>query len=296
VVRRLKREHQDPWDSGHPTQTRSEKRAMAKRKAATSSALVPISEGSLPDFGSKYGEQMALQRTSTPLTAGMPRIRSGQGMFLMPGAQHGVETFDAVALCALRVNRYHEGKYDPKNPTPPVCVAIARLGQHENAMAPDPGWPQVQSDSCLTCKRNVRGGQKECRNGIDVALVSADGGEIDWAKTAIWSHSISSTGIQPFGKMLGFLGEKKAPLFAAVLRFSSRQLDGKSYYTTVATPVAWLPSPAVDALGERVKEAESALLANAEPFVAAEAGEAETAGAKPPMRKAAAKPKGRSLR
>jgi len=270
---------------------------MARAKKTTTSALVPISEGSLPDFGSKYGEQMALQRASTPLTSGMPRIRSGQGMFLMPGAQHGVETFDAVALCALRVNRYHEGKYDPKNPTPPVCVAIARLGQHENAMAPDKGWPKVQSDTCLTCRRNVRGGQKECRNGIDVAIISALGnGETDWAKTAIWSHSISSTGIQPFGKMLGFLGEKKAPLFAAVLRFSSRQLDGKSYYTTVATPTAWLPAAVIGVLAERVKEAEAALLANAEPFVAVEANGDE--GAKPPMRKAqAGKSKtGRSLR
>ena len=40
----------------------------------------------------------------------------------------------------------------------------------------------------------MRGQQKACRNGIDLALVSAEG-EVDWGKTAILSHTISSTGI-----------------------------------------------------------------------------------------------------
>lgn len=259
---------------------------MAK-KSKTMSALVPITQGSLPDFGyAKYADHMAKQRASTPLTVGMPRIKSGQGLFLLPGSQVGSKTFDAVVLCALRANRWNSTAYDPKNPSPPDCVAMARLGQNENEMAPNQEWPKVQSDTCLTCRHNVRGGQKACRNGIDLALVAANDEEtIDWKTAIVAVHTISSTGIQPWGKVVGFLEEKKIPLFAAVMRFQSLQLDGKSYYTTVATPVATVQPEAADVIFARVSEAERDLLASAEPFIVSE----QEAAPPPARRKVAAK-------
>jgi len=273
------------------------KKRATKTKNGGTSALVPIGSGSLPDYGGRQSVYLSQQRISTPLTAGMPRIRAGQGFFLLPGSSAGVATFDAIVLCALRANRWREAKYDPKKPGPPDCVAIARLGQHENAMAPNPAWPKVQAESCLVCQHNTRGGRKDCRNGIDLALVSAQGeGEIDWAKTALVSHTISSTGIPPWGKTVAYLSEKKLPeIFALVLRF--RSIPEETWYVTVTEPVAYVPPHIVDALAKRVPEAEQALLANAEPFVATVAGEPDTS-AKPPVRrsKTPAKHVGRSTR
>lgn len=272
---------------------------MAARRSRrnTQTGIVPIGEGSLPDY-SRHRGAVQRQAASTPTGGGVPRIGAGQGGFTFPGQQYQRDKFFAVVLCALRANRWTEGPYDPKNPRPPDCVAVAPLGTHENEMTPTEGWPKRQAESCAVCPQNVRGQQKRCRNGIDVLLVgpsdSLEGvAQVeDWEKAPILCHTISATGIQPWGvQVVAPLTERGIPLFGAVLEF--RSVKEKTWYKTVAQPAGVLPPAIVDTLAGRVEEAERMALTAAQPVVVVDAGEANAAPPPPRRRKKAGKKSGR---
>lgn len=71
-------------------------------------------------------------------------------------------------------NALYEGKYDPENPTSPVCFALAKT---IDEMAPHETSPKPQSDNCKSCPHNQfgtadSGRGKACKNSIRVAVLS----------------------------------------------------------------------------------------------------------------------------
>lgn len=276
---------------------------MSPRKPkASSTALVPIEQGrALPaSFRERFAAFRQKQADSTPGSMGLPTIRAANGVFTFPGGQAGVKTFEAVVLCGLRANTYFEGRYVPgsEDRSPPVCTAMAALGEHENSMAPFEGCAKPQSATCATCARNVAP-QKDCRNGIALALLSVD--QLANVKAApIARLRLSATAIGPFGTEVRMLRDDHgaAPFFAA-WRFWQEQPEGASYWTTRCAPSQWLPEAAIEAVSERVEEAAAELLRAARPLPQAAGGEGEAGkpGPLPARRKKAGRAKagGRKL-
>jgi hypothetical protein len=254
---------------------------MTKKAKTETSALVPIGEKSAlpPALREKFAGFRKQQAASTPGPLGMPTVKAANGAFTFPGANTASETFRAVVLCALRANTFWEGRYVAGSEEPPVCMAMAGLGSHENSMAPTAGCAKPQSETCATCAQNVAP-QKACRNGLHLALIHESQLK-DVGKATIGRLRISSTGIAPFAGVVHYLSEQDVPLFGAVLEFRQEQAEGASYYTTFASPVAWTPTGVLEALAERVKEGADELTRAAQPIPQADGGGG--AGLAPPQ-------------
>jgi hypothetical protein len=267
-----------------------------RKKAGAETALVPIDQRrALPEkFREKFAAFRKKQSASTPGPAGMPTVRAANGQFTFPGSSQATERFRGVVLCALRANAFWEGRYVAGSEDPPVCVAMAKYGEHENTMRPMEGTPKPQSETCATCAQNVAP-QKACRNGLHVAVLHES--SLADVKTAVIGRlRISSTGIGPFGAVDRQLADQGEPLFGALLEFWQEQPEGSSYFTTRCAPVSWLPPEVVDQLSERVEEAAEELWRAGQPVPqASEAAESGAPAPLPPRRKKAAKKGGRRL-
>lgn len=231
-------------------------------------ALTPFTDApKLPALSPEAEARQKAQRASIA-GGGPPTIRVSGGGFLFPGAQQGVESFDGAVLVGLRHNAYWMGKYNPNDPTPPDCSAIARLGQHENEMVPDPASPAVQAESCRVCPHNV-GPNKACRNGVWEAVLHGDGllDPESARKSTIALLRVSSTGIAPFGNAIRYLDEKGVRLNAAMMRFATSftPTAAGGYHTVLSEPLGVLPAAVVEVLDERVPDAEQRLLEWAKP-------------------------------
>ena len=71
-------------------------------------------------------------------------------------------------------NALYEGKWDPENPSPPVCFAVAKTA---DGLAPHESSPKPQADSCKDCPHNQfgtadTGKGKACKNSLRLALLS----------------------------------------------------------------------------------------------------------------------------
>jgi len=241
---------------------------MAARRS-NGNAIVPIGQGGpkLPaNFREKFSKFMNQQSASTPVSGGIPTVRTDNGLFIFPGSSQGEESFDGVVLCALRANSYWSEGYTPGDSSPPVCTAVAKLGESENAMAPGDGVQERQSETCFTCVRNVAP-RKKCRNGLHLAVIHASQANDPKAveKASIVRVRLSSTAIQPFSQVVGWAAEEGIPLFALGLRFTQIQPEGSTYWTTRAEPFGTVSEKVALALSERVEEGAKLIVRAAEP-------------------------------
>lgn len=84
---------------------------------------------------------------------------------------------DVIVLASVHTNLLYEGKFDPDNPTNPVCFAYSEDG---NDMAPHPEASKPQHENCMDCqwnkwKSDPDGGKgKACKNVRTIAVIPAD--------------------------------------------------------------------------------------------------------------------------
>lgn len=93
----------------------------------------------------------------------------------IPGGQIAVVIVDHILE-----NAYYEGRWDPDNPSAPVCFAF---GRDEDTMGPHPDVDEKsaftrQSDDCASCPMNVYGTAdtgkgKACKNTRRLAMIPA---------------------------------------------------------------------------------------------------------------------------
>lgn len=94
----------------------------------------------------------------------------------------GLVTTDPIELVIVDYafrNQLFKGKYDPKNPSPPVCWAINRI---ERDLAPSANVPNPESSACGACPNNQFGSDgdsKACKNQLVLAVVAPDSGPDD---------------------------------------------------------------------------------------------------------------------
>ncbi len=124
-----------------------------------------------------FEEQAAAEALAVMKRIGSPggdfiRINKDKTFQLPSGDTSPIVT--AVVVDFTSLNQFYEGKYDPNNIRPPVCVAI---GQVLADMKPFAASPNVQNKDCPTCWANqwgTDGKGKACKNQRTLALLAPD--------------------------------------------------------------------------------------------------------------------------
>lgn len=153
----------------------AKKTTATKAPAKTTAVTVKKpSGGAVVDIKARLAELANKAADSTGNTGGGKTIRvSKDKMFLMPdGSKH--ESIDVVIVDFVSKNNFYEGKFDSKNPSPPVCFAI---GEDPKNMTPSNNSPKKQNDTCQGCPMNEFGSDgngKACKNQRVLAVTEAD--------------------------------------------------------------------------------------------------------------------------
>lgn len=137
----------------------------------TLAVRVPMNVVSLKE--SLKGELATLaSRTAPP---GGDKIRITQDKkFALPDGRTHPGPLELVIIDFVSNNNFYEGKYDPKNITPPACFAV---GTNPTALVPSNNSPDKQAETCSVCPNNVFGSEgdgKACKNGRLLAILAPD--------------------------------------------------------------------------------------------------------------------------
>lgn len=175
--------------------TRKPAATPLKAKATEATTAVAVRK---PSAGAVVSIKEALKAQVADLgsrtqPAGGNKIRPGKGKFTLPDGTETAE-LSLVIVDFVTVHKFYEGKYDPKNITPPGCFAI---GVNPKQMTPSANSPNQQSDSCQGCPMNEFGSSgdgKACRNGRLLAVLPPDADD----KTDLWLLEVSPTALKNF--------------------------------------------------------------------------------------------------
>jgi hypothetical protein len=167
-------------------------------------SILPASEAALAAAAELYDAAEVQQAAAAITTGGMgwPFLSPRGGRFRLSKEELGA-SLDVVILASVRENTWYEQAWDPQNPSPPTCQAVAQIGQREGEMGPPETFRARQSDFCATCPKNAWGSSgkgriKACTNYIRVALVNAsifDGDVATPCRARIAPTSLKSYGL-----------------------------------------------------------------------------------------------------
>lgn len=110
---------------------------------------------------------------------------------------------DVIVLSSIHQNLYYEGKWDPQNPTNPVCFAYSSDGEN---MAPHPASSKPQSETCFNCplnqwKSDPDGGKgKACKNSRKLAVIPAGTEPADLATVEIATLALPVTSVKSWAQ------------------------------------------------------------------------------------------------
>jgi hypothetical protein len=193
---------------------------MAKKEIQKASPAASTAITKLDDELAKYAKDISSKET--PPAGNFIGIKGGE--FNYGGASLGTEVEVAV-LDVIYENQFYTEKFDPDNPTPPDCYALAR---EEDGMAPHPESAKPQSDTCAKCPHNQwgtadRGRGKACKNMRRLALVSMNGLKTENVETAeAPAFRVSVTSVNNWKNYLtNILGKiYRKPPFAVVTKMT----------------------------------------------------------------------------
>lgn len=168
---------------------------MPRAKASTSKAVaVASTSNKLPV---NVQEQLAQEAASIQSQIGAPStnaISTKEKVFTLPDGTVLEGPIDLVILDFNSQNKFYEGKYDPKNPTPPACWA---LGKSPKGMTPSQNATDPQHTDCDSCPMNQFGSDgdgKACKNTRVLAVLPVDAEPDD----EIMTLSVPPTAIKGF--------------------------------------------------------------------------------------------------
>ena len=123
-------------------------------------------------------------------------------------------------------NALYEGKWDPEDPQPPVCFAVAKT---TDELAPHPDSPKPQSEQCKGCPHNEYGTAdtgkgKACKNSLRLALLSTETKKFDAdfvAKTEPALMRLPPTSVKHFrGYLKKITDGLQLPIFSVITALS----------------------------------------------------------------------------
>lgn len=159
----------------------AKKKTTAKKKGAkkASKALATTSKNkSITNWKERLGG-MAKEDTARGHAMGDSNYISTQGgIFTFQGSELP-NPFKCIITDFTFENAYYDAVYDPDNPSPPACFA---LNDNPEVMVAHPTSPDMQGgegNACEGCEMDEwatsnTGKGKACKNGVRLALVSAD--------------------------------------------------------------------------------------------------------------------------
>lgn len=126
----------------------------------------------------------AAVRTEEHVGAGSNAIKLAGGRMTFKGAEVPGNKMNVVIVDHCLENAFYKGKYDPSNPTTPVCYAF---GRENKGMAPHADSPEPQSKECNGCPNNEYGSAdtgkgKACKNIHRLAIITQ--GDLDDVEAA----------------------------------------------------------------------------------------------------------------
>lgn len=135
--------------------------------------------------------------------SGGPRISLNRnGNFVAPDGLELGASIRGVVVDFIFKNQFYTSAYDPNNPAPPVCVAMATLDGFPD-MAPDSSSPEPQNEDCATCWANQwesRGRGKACKNTYELAFILDE--NLDDESPKLYQVSVPPTGMGSFSAFL----------------------------------------------------------------------------------------------
>ena len=186
--------------------------AVAKKKPAASTAVAVVD----------YEAELARMQEKLGAPSGNKiKVTQAKSFELTDGSE--VESLDLVIVDFISRNEYYEGAYNPKEITPPVCVAIHPI---PTEMAPAAESPDKQCETCAACPMNQfgsKGAGKACKNTRLLAVLPPDA----TADTPIQLLSVAPTAIKGFDRFISHLAtaHKKLPAMVVVTVGFSPSVD-----------------------------------------------------------------------
>lgn len=152
---------------------------MAKaRDVAGTDVAVPRKGGALAKWEAQLAQDAKAEADNEQLPGGQ-FLSIKAGVLSLAGQPIEDNKLDVVIVDHVFENAYYTGRYDPDNPSSPICYAF---GREEESMAPADDVEEKQNDACAGCPQNVFGTADEgrrpgkaCKNGRRLALLSAEG-------------------------------------------------------------------------------------------------------------------------
>lgn len=223
----------------------------------------------MADIERMYAVEATEAAAAAPLTEGVPRITAKDGVFWY-GEQELPDPLRVIVVADAHLNVLYdpEEEYDPENPTPPWCFALAPalqlnsageavVGTGEAAMGAHPNSPKPQGGAqegsgpahpCTGCEHNAfgsaaRGRGKACHNTRQLAVVMADDPAFSSSDASLPKYAVlglSATGLGPWAKFVQGLSKvEKRPPHGAIIKFSFNKKDPDERKRKAVIPVGY---------------------------------------------------------
>lgn len=192
-----------------------------------------------------------------------------------------------VILDTVLHNIFYEGKYDPENPSTPVCYAF---GREDREMTPHEKCIKTQHPHCAGCPNNEFGSAdvgagKACKNTRRLAMIAAGTiqngrftpfDELDHYETAQMAFMhLPVTSVKGYATFVKQLATTlKRPPFAVFTKVKVVPDDKKQFMVTFEA-LAAVPTDLLTILKKRYEEAKEAIIF---PYVAVEETEKPAKG------------------
>lgn len=145
----------------------------------------------------KWDEQLAQFATEAAETetVGGNFVSTRGGRLSVGGNEVPGNKMNVVVIESVKENHYYADRFDPDNPSSPVCFAF---GVGEDEMVPHPDSTERQADKCANCPMNQfgsadQGRGKACKNIRRLGIITEDGlDDVPAAELAVLKIPVTS--------------------------------------------------------------------------------------------------------
>lgn len=225
------------------------------RARSTSTAIAKRGTGTAMS-AAEAKKQLAERAESLKNRIGAPasnKIKTKDKMFTMPDGTVTAGPIEAVIIDFVSRNLLFEGKYDPKNPSPPTCFAIGRVPNDD--LVSSSNSPHRQTENCRECPLNEFGSDgdaKACKNTRYLAILPPGATSedqimtIEASPTAIRGYDgyvgsiLSKFGVDPIGVVTSISFHPDQNKKQLIFEFSAPNEDIATYLARAADAKALL--------------------------------------------------------
>lgn len=174
----------------------------SKKTASTAVATRPAGKNALVSMQEQVKKDLEALKDRVGSPGGDAILVGQDKQFKLPDGSKHPGPLDSVIVDFVTGRFFYDRVFDPKNPCPPACFAIAASPK---GMAPDKSSPVKQSDKCDTCPMNEFGSAgdgKACKEMRVLAVIPEDAD----AETTPSVLKVSPTALKAFDSYVSTVG------------------------------------------------------------------------------------------